>query len=138
MSALPDAAEVRMLAWLTDQLTVGDEPQGPFTLALLTVLGSDTAAGTEVVGGSYARPTMPYGAPGTVAGGSTVSNNVLIRIDDMPECDSAGAVQGDVIGYAIYDSGGFRWVHGSFTTARKFAAGDPAEINAGTLVVAAS
>ena len=37
-------------------------PTGPMKLALNTTTGTNTAAGTEVTGGSYARQSIPFAA----------------------------------------------------------------------------
>ena len=50
--------------------------------ALYTVAPSDSSAGTEVTGGSYARKTVTFGA----ASSGSASNNANVDFDGMPSC----------------------------------------------------
>jgi len=100
VGSLTDAAEIRTLDWLAGHSTTA--PTLPLKLALLTVIGSDASAGTEVVGGSYARQTI------TLASGvNPMSNNADITFAGMPACT--------VVGFEIWDSAGtpFRWWWGA-------------------------
>jgi hypothetical protein len=67
---------------------------GGMKLALATVTGTSTTAGTEVAGGSYARAAIVFSAP---SAGAT-SNNALISFTGMPATT--------VTGIDIYDSAG--------------------------------
>lgn len=126
MAALTDAGAVSMLQWLTDQ-TPTNVPTGPFEVALLTASGDDVSAGTEVSGGGYARQPFTPTAPATAGGVTSLSNNNLIRYENMPGVT--------VNAFAIYDSLGFRWVHAALSTPRTFVGGDPGEFAEGELVV---
>ena len=68
---------------------------GPLKLALFTVVGSVSAAGTEVTGGSYARQSM---AVTTSTSGSNVSNSAVVQFTLMPACT--------VVAIEVYDSAG--------------------------------
>lgn len=72
------------LSWLTTD-----------KLALMSTLGTDSAAGTEVTGGSYARQTTSGLASAT---SGSKANNAAITYLALPA--------GDVQGWAIYDSAG--------------------------------
>jgi hypothetical protein len=127
MSALPNLAEQRVANWLAGVATTA--PVLPYKLVLLTVLGSDTAFGTEVVGGSYARPTLTLAvaALDAVDDDYYVGNSALVRIENMPA--------GDIVGAALLDSAAtpFRWFHGPLATTRTLLAGDPVEFAANTI-----
>lgn len=69
-------------------------PTTPMKLALATVTGTNTTAGTEVVGGSYARQTITFSASSS---GSTSNSNV-ITFTALPAAT--------VTGVDIYDSNG--------------------------------
>lgn len=118
---LTDGAEDRALKWLLGQATTA--PTLPFKLALMTVAGSDSAAGTEVVGGSYARQTLTVAA---VASGAS-SNDAVIEFAGMPACT--------VVGVEVYDSAGtpFRWWYGPIAANKTYGAGDTARIPIGDL-----
>lgn len=129
MSALTDVAAERVLNWLTGQGTTA--PVLPLKVALYTVAGDDTATGTEVVGGGYARQTFTPAPASTTGGGiTTVRNSNLIRFNSMPAVT--------VVSFAIFDSAGtpFRWLHSLLSAPRTFDLGDPAEFAIGELVVA--
>ena len=82
---LTDAEENRLLDL---SLEDGD------LLALMSVGGTETGAGTEVVGGTYAREAVDWAA----ASGGTKSTASSITFSDLPETD--------VQGWAVYDSTG--------------------------------
>lgn len=63
-------------------------------LALTSVPGTDSAAGTEVTGGSYARQTTTWAA----AASGSKSTSATLTFSDMPA--------GDVLGWALWNSGG--------------------------------
>lgn len=131
MAALTDAAAERVLAWLTGQSTTA--PSTPLMIALLTALGNDTSAGTEVngTGNGYVRKPFTPGAVTTTAGVTQVKNVSLIRFDNMPAVT--------VVGFAVYDSAGipFRWATAPLASPRTFVAGDPAEFAIGELIITA-
>lgn len=82
---LTDAEENRLL-----DLSLADGD----LLALLSVGGTESGAGTEVAGGTYARQAVDWNA----ASGGTKSTAASITFSDLPETD--------VQGWAIYDSAG--------------------------------
>jgi hypothetical protein len=89
-------------------------PTTPMKLALVTVLGTATAAGTEVAGGSYARQTLAMSA----ASAGSASNSAVITFSNMPAVT--------VVGVDVYDSAGSprRCWFGPLATNRTTAAGD--------------
>jgi hypothetical protein len=89
-------------------------PTTPIKLALVSAVGSATAAGTEVTGGSYVRQTLTMGA----ASAGTSANSAGISFTNMPAVT--------VNGVEIYDSAGSprREWWGSLTSAKTVAAGD--------------
>ena len=89
----------------------------PIKLALVTANGSDSAAGTEVTGGSYARQTITFGA----ASSGSISNGSAVTFTGMPACT--------VVGIEIYDSAGSpkRLAYGPLTASRTVSAGDSVE-----------
>lgn len=89
-------------------------PTSPLKLALDTSTGSNSAAGTEVTGGSYARQTIVFGS--AAAGVSNSSNS--ISFTNLPACT--------VTGIEIFDSSGTprrAWV-GALTASKTVSAGD--------------
>lgn len=120
MSDLTNAAESRVADWLTGNSTTA--PTTSLKVALVTALGSESAAGTEVTGGSYARQNVAFGA----ASNGATSNTGVVRFEGMPTCT--------VVGVEIWDSAGtpFRWFHKSITS-RSFTAGDVAEFAVGEI-----
>lgn len=98
-------------------------PTTPLKLALVTANGTDSAAGTEVTGGSYARQTLAVAA----ASGGATSNSADIVFAGMPAAT--------VVGVEIWDSAGspVRIWYGALTASRTVAAGDELRILAGEL-----
>lgn len=121
MASLTNTAENRVLDWITGNSTTA--PTLPLKCALVTALGSDASAGTEVTGGSYARQTVSFSA---AASGAT-TNSGLLRWDTMPAAT--------VVGVEIWDSAGtpFRWLHGPLSASKTVGSGDSFEIAAGDL-----
>lgn len=109
---LPDAIENELLDALVG--TASYTVTTPIKLALLTANGSDSAAGTEVTGGSYARQTIDFDA----ASGGTISNNAVINFTGMPACT--------VVGIELYDSTGTpkRLAYGTLSASKVVAVGD--------------
>lgn len=99
-------------------------PTAPVKLALVTVIGTATTAGTEVTGGSYARQTL---AMGSAASGSC-SNSGVISFTNMPVAT--------VVGVDVYDSTGTprREWFGALTTNRTTASGDSLSFAVAALV----
>lgn len=109
---LSDVAEVRTLDWLTGNTVTA--PVLPLKIALVTANGSDSAAGTEVTGGSYARQNAAFSA---AASGAT-ANTADILYTAMPACT--------VVGIEIWDSAGtpIRWWHAPLAASKTLGAGD--------------
>jgi hypothetical protein len=93
--------------------------------ALYTVAPSDSSAGTEVTGGSYARQAITFSA---ASSGST-SNNTNVDFNTMPAVT--------VVSVAILDAStsGNMLYHGTLTTNRTVLAGDSIRIASGALVI---
>lgn len=119
---LTDVAEDLALNWLYG---VGSptRPTSPIRVALMTANGSDSAAGTEVVGGSYARQNANLGA----SSGGAQTNTAEIRFTNMPAVT--------VVGVELYDSAGspVRLWHGPLAANKVVNAGDDFVIPAGDL-----
>lgn len=140
--SLTDYAENRIV----DALMRGQSLGAPATwyVGLLTSACSDSSAGTEVSGGSYARVAVTAGLTqwaGTQSAGSTsassgtggqTSNNAAITFP------APTAPWGSVTHFALYDSpsGGNQWVCQSLTTSKTVNNGDAApSFSAGALTV---
>jgi hypothetical protein len=121
---LSNTAENLMLDWV---LGVGTptRPTTPLKVALVTANGTDTAAGTEVTGGSYARQNLAVAA---AVGGAT-SNSADLSFTGMPAAT--------VVGVEIWDSAGtpVRLWYGPLTASRTVAAGDELVLSAGSLTL---
>jgi hypothetical protein len=103
-------------------------PTTPLKVALVTVAGSDAAAGTEVTGGSYARQNLTVAS--AVNGGT--SNSADLVWTGMPACT--------IVGWEIWDSAGtpIRWWYGPLDADKTLAAGDEYTIAASGLTLAIS
>jgi hypothetical protein len=99
-------------------------PTTPMKLALVTVLGTATAAGIEVTGGSYARQTLTM----AVASAGSASNNSLITFANMPAAT--------VVGVDVYDSNATprRCWFGPLASSRTTAAGDSLQFAVASIV----
>lgn len=99
-------------------------PATPY-LALYTVAPTDSTAGTEVTGGSYARKSISFNAAS--AGASTNSANV--DFTGMPACT--------VVAVAVTDAltAGNILVYGTLTTNKTLDAGDILRVAAGDLSI---
>ncbi|KOU62060.1 hypothetical protein ADK57_25845 [Streptomyces sp. MMG1533] len=118
---LSNTAENRALDWLMGNATTA--PTTPLKVALVTANGSDTTAGTEVTGGSYARKNMTVAA----ATNGATSNSADLSWTGMPAAT--------VVGVEVWDNAGtpVRLWYGALTTPRTVAAGDELKIVAGSL-----
>ena len=123
---LPDTIENQLLDALvgTSAYTVTT----PIKLALVTANGSDSAAGTEVTGGSYARQTIAFDA----ASSGSIANNAAISFTGMPACT--------VVGIEIYDSAGSpkRLAYGPLTASRTVTAGDTVQFASSAITLSLS
>ena len=102
----------------------------PIKLALCTTATtpSDTVAGTEVTGGSYARQTITFS---NAASGAT-SNNAIINFTGMPAC---------TVGYIeIYDTTGTpkRLAYGALGANKTLSAGDTLQFAATAVSISLS
>lgn len=103
-------------------------PTTPLKVALVTANGSDTAAGTEVAGGSYARQSLSVAA----ASAGATSNSADLVFAGMPAAT--------VVGVEVWDSAGtpVRLWYGALAVSRTVAAGDELRITAGSLALSLS
>jgi hypothetical protein len=126
MTSLTNIAEIAVLKWLTNNSPTA--PTLPYRVALVTVLGTDSAAGTEATGTGYARQDMTVTNPS----GDVFSNSALIRFSNL-------AAQ-TIVGVDIYDSAGtpVRWFHGALASSRALLAGDAFEFAVGTITMTAN
>jgi len=102
-----DAAESRVLNWLTGNSTTA--PTLPLKIRLMTANGSDSAAGTEVAGGSYA----PQDFEADATSSDEAVNNDLIRFEGIANPTT-------VVGFEVWDSAGtpFRWHYAALDSPR--------------------
>ena len=123
---LPDTIENQLLDALvgTSAYTVTT----PVKLALMTANGSDSAPGTEVTGGSYARQTIAFDA----AASGSISNNAAISVTGMPACT--------VVGIVIWDNAGSpkRLAYGPLTASRTVSAGDTVQFASSSVTLSLS
>lgn len=94
-------------------------------LALFTVAPTDSTAGTEATGGSYARQSLS-GLFNSASGGAA-SNNANIDFAGMPACTIVA------IGIMDNSTGGNLLVHGTLTANKVLDAGDTLRIASGDL-----
>jgi len=124
---LTDAAEARVLNWLTGNSTTA--LTGPLMVRLMTANGSDSVAGTEVAnagGSTYAPQSVAFP---TATGTTQTANSADIVFANMPTCT--------VVGVEIWDSAGtpFRWWWGAAVASKAVNLGDTLRILAGALVL---
>ena len=95
----------------------------PIKLALVTANGSDSAAGTEVSGGSYSRQSISFGA----ASGGSITNSAKVTFANMPTAT--------VVGIELWDSAGTpkRLAYGSLTASKSLVSGDTLEFAASSV-----
>lgn len=91
---LADTSESLVCDWLNPAITAPTRPTSPLKARLYTVIGSESAAGTEVTGGSYTSQTATF--PAATAG--VALNTNLISYTLMPACT--------VVAVEIWDSAG--------------------------------
>ncbi len=142
MAAFTDFAENKIIDWLFRGQAIGitgasaAAGTGPTNLyvGLFTANPTDSTAGTEVSGGSYARVTVASSLAnwaGTQAAASTVastgttgttSNNGAVAFP------APTAAWGTVTGFGIFDAttGGNLLVYGALTTSKTINSGDAA------------
>lgn len=100
----------------------------PMKLALCTAVGTATAAGTEVSGGSYARQTIAF----TTSAGAGISNSGIITFANMPAVTTTSI--------DIFDNAGTprRAWFGSLTASKTTAAGDTLSFAVGAITISLS
>jgi len=123
---LTNTGENRALDWLMGTATTA--PTTPLKVALVTANGSDTTAGTEVAGGSYARKNLTVAA----ATNGATSNSADLVWTGMPAAT--------VVGVEVWDSAGtpVRLWYGALAASRTVASGDELRIPAASLTFALS
>lgn len=124
---LTDPAEARILNWLTGNTTTA--PTMPCMVRLMTVNGSDSAAGTEVVnvgGSTYTPQSVAFPS---ATGTTQTSNSADLIFANMPSCT--------VVGVEIWDSAGtpFRYWWGAAVASKVVNLGQTLRILAGQLVL---
>lgn len=100
-------------------------PTTPIKLSLVTVIGTNAAAGTEVTGGSYARQTIAWGS----ASAGSIANSGVITFSAMPAVT--------VVGIDIWDSAGTpirRW-WGALGANKVLGSGDTLSFAIGAITV---
>jgi hypothetical protein len=119
MGAL-DQAEANRLLNSSIFLTAYTAGSTPMKLALFSVIGSASAAGTEVTGGSYARASLGTGGstifPTTGTNGSVTNSNGAISYTNMPAITT--------VAVEIYDNASRRQWWGALTANKTTALGD--------------
>ena len=129
--SLTDTMEVDVLKALTGQATsiLPTAALSAVYVALVTTTPSDSAAGTEVSGGSYARvdSVVKWAAPSA----GSVSTNAAITFP------TASADWGTVVGFNLFDasSGGNRIGWGTFAVSKSVLSGDTASFASGQLTI---
>jgi hypothetical protein len=107
---------------------VGYTPAATVYLALYTTNPTVADSGTEVTGGSYARPSVAFAA----ASGGICTNSALITITNMP------AVTVTYMGIRDAATAGNLLYFGALSTAKTLNAGDAFVVQVGDLSVALS
>jgi hypothetical protein len=123
---LTDVAENLLLDALVG--TAAYTATTPIKLALVTVAGSDSAAGTEATGGSYARQTIAFNS----AASGSIDNSATVSFTDMPACT--------VVGIEIFDSAGTpkRLAYGPLAANKTLTAGDTIQFAASAITLSLS
>lgn len=115
-----------MLDWLHGKTVT--QPTTPLKVALVTSNGTDTSAGSEVNGGTYARQEVTIG---NASNGATSNSNDLV-FEGMPAAT--------IVGVEIWDSAGtpVRLWYGALAANRTVSSGDDFRIAAGQLTLSLS
>jgi hypothetical protein len=131
MGSKSDVYEIDVLKATTGQATsiLSTTPLANVYLALFTAAPTDSTAGTEVTGGSYARIDSK-GKWATPAAGS-VSNNAVCTYP------TATADWGSVVGFAVMTAitGGSQLMWGTLTAPKTVSNGDTASFASGALTL---
>jgi hypothetical protein len=129
MAVLTNVGEEHHLRWQRDPAdTALVVPVPPYLVALLTVAGTDTAAGTEATGAGYARQQYPLSVPAADTDGDFFMDNTAIMRYDKLDAQT-------IVGVDIYDSATtpVRWATGPFRVEVALAAGSPFKFDVGDL-----
>ncbi len=123
---LTDTAENLALEWLFRTGTAVTRPTDPIKVKLTTTTGTDSAAGTEVTGGSYAAQSVTFGA----ASAGSIANTTTVTFTNMPAAT--------VLAVELWDSAGspIRLAYGALTASKTTNAGDTFTIAIGALTMA--
>jgi hypothetical protein len=130
-----DVYEVDVLKATTGQATtiLNTTALANVYVALYTVAPSDSAAGTEVTGGSYAR--VDSKGKWAVPAAGSVSNNAVITFPTATADWAAGGTQ--IVAFALMTalSGGSMLMWGTLTTAKNVLSGDTPSFAVGQLTL---
>jgi hypothetical protein len=126
MSKLTNYAENEILDHI---LGTGSFTMPTLYLALETVAGDDSSAGTEVSGDGYSRQAASFGA----ASSGSASNDADITFS------ASGGDWGTIVAWALYDAetSGNRLIHGALTSSKAVTDGDTLTFASGNLTVSA-
>lgn len=141
MSAMTDFMENKILDWLLRAQAIGitgasaGAGSGPTTLyvGLFTTAPTDSTAGTEVTGGSYARVAVTSGTgtwnntQGNTSGASTGTDGTTENVSTVT-FPAPTANWGVVTSFGIFDasSGGNLLIYANLTTSKTINNGDAA------------
>jgi hypothetical protein len=129
MGSKSDAYEIDLLKLVTGQATTmfTSTAMATVPIKLYTVAPTDSTAGTEVTGGSYASVDSK-GKWGTPAAGS-VANNAVITFP------TATADWGTVVAFAVCNASGSQTMWGTLTASKAVLNGDTASFAVGALTL---
>jgi hypothetical protein len=96
MAALVTVEANSLLAASSLQTTY-PAPTTPLKVALNTAVGTASAAGTEVTGGSYGRQSISFAA----AAAGSIASNVALTYTSMPSCTVTSVDEFDSAGTPI-------------------------------------
>jgi hypothetical protein len=131
MGSKSDVYEIDVLKATTGQATtiLSTTPLTNVYIALFTVAPSDSSAGTEVTGGSYAR--VDSKGKWAVPSAGSVSNNAVITFP------TATADWSTVVAFAVMTTvtGGSQMMWGTLTASKAVFNGDTASFASGALTL---
>lgn len=125
MTAMTDYLETALLNHVLRNTAY--TPPTTVYLALYTAAPTDVAAtGTEVVGGSYARQPITFGAP--TGGAGTTTNSASITFTNMPACTVVA------VGITDASTAGNLLLRQTLGTSKTYLAGENITIAIGDLI----
>jgi hypothetical protein len=127
MSAATDYLELQALKYYLTADSVTARPTS-WTIGLYTSAPSDSAAGTEVSGGSYARQSIAFTVSAT-SGTTTAVNSATVTFP------TATASWGTVGWVTIFDNLGNRLFWGAVSVSKAITTGDTFQIAASNLSI---